>query len=53
MIKEGHHTVVNIQADYDTDHGPCTIYRLQDGNSIVLYPEDRSRVSVHIGDDHE
>ena len=22
MIKEGHHTVVNIQADYDTDHGP-------------------------------
>jgi len=39
MIEEGHHTVVNIQADHDTDHGPCTIYRLQGGDSSVLYTE--------------
>lgn len=35
MIEEGHRTVV----DYDTDHGPCTIYRLQGGDSSVLYTE--------------
>ena len=34
MIEEGHHT----------------IYRLQGGDRSVLYPEDRSRVSVHKGD---
>ena len=45
-IGEGYYNA-KVSTDVDVDHGPCTIYVLDNGDAIVLYAQDPTLISFH------
>lgn len=49
-IDEGYYDA-KVSVSNDVDHGPCRIYTLDNGDSIVIYDRDTTLISFHKEDD--